>query len=48
MKKVSLALLIAASLVVSSSSAFAATPKPHVKGAAGAAETAKLTAAARG
>ena len=38
MKKVSLALLIAASLVVSSSSAFAATPKPHVTGAAGAAE----------
>ena len=38
MKKVSLALLIAASLAVSSSSAFAATPKPHVTGAAGAAE----------
>jgi hypothetical protein len=38
MKKVSLTLLIAASLAVSSSSAFAASPKPHVSGAAGAAE----------
>ena len=38
MKKVSLALLIAASLVVSSTSAFAASPKPHVTGAAGTAE----------
>ena len=38
MKKVSLALLIAASLVASSSAAFAATPKPHVTGAAGAKE----------
>jgi len=40
MKKVSLALLIAASLAVSASSAFAATtaPKPHVTGAAGAKE----------
>jgi len=38
MKKVSLALLIAASLAVSASPAFAATPKPHVTGAAGAKE----------
>jgi hypothetical protein len=30
--------LIAASLAVSSSSAFAASPKPHVSGAAGVAE----------
>jgi hypothetical protein len=38
MKKVSLALLIATSLAVSASPAFAATPKPHVTGAAGAKE----------
>jgi hypothetical protein len=38
MKKVSLALLIATSLAVSASPAFAATPKPHVTGGAEAAE----------
>lgn len=40
MKKVSLALLISAAMSVSATSAFAATatPKPHITGAAGAAE----------
>ena len=40
MKKVSLALLVAAAMSIATTSAFAATatPKPHITGAAGAAE----------
>jgi hypothetical protein len=38
MKKVSLAVLIAASLVASTSTSLAATPKPHVSGGSGAKE----------